>query len=174
VADADDEPTLFDFAGDGDDARGDPDPDPDAHGAARSSADEGEADPADDAPRVADLDREGRVALGVELIEQSAGGEVPLSELVDRLEAVTTDPAVTREILDTAETRGLIERDGARVRTRTDGTVVRFESRVVVREGDFDCRRCGAGVTAGHFVRLDTGELGPFGSSCVRKVTGRE
>jgi hypothetical protein len=70
--------------------------------------------------------------------------------------------------------RGVIERDGARVQTRRGGTFVRFESQVTVREGEFECRRCGAGLSTGHFVQFESGELGPFGSSCVRKVLGRE
>jgi hypothetical protein len=123
---------------------------------------------------VSELDREGRVELGVDLLRHLETAELPLSAVVDRVETVTTDPSLTREILDAAEKRGVLERDDARVRTRTGGTFVRFESQVVRREGEFDCRRCGAGLSTGHFVRFETGELGPFGSSCVRKVLGRE
>jgi hypothetical protein len=123
---------------------------------------------------VADLDRRGRVELGVDLLEHLEFEEASLAEVVDRVETVTTNPALTREILDAAERRGVIERDGARVRTRSGGTFVRFESQVVRRRGEFDCRRCGASLSTGHFLRFESGELGPFGSSCVRRVTGRE
>jgi hypothetical protein len=119
-------------------------------------------------------ERSERVELALDLLAHLESDELPLSEVVDRIETVTTDPTLTREILDAAEMRGIIDRDGARVRTRRGGTFVRFESQVHVREGDFDCRRCGASLSAGHFVRFDAGELGPFGSSCVRKVLGRE
>ena len=119
-------------------------------------------------------ERDDRIALALDLLAHLETDELPLSEVVDRIETVTTDPALTREILDTAELRGIIERDGARVQTRRGGTFVRFESQVVVREGDFDCQRCGTGLSTGHFVRFDAGELGPFGSSCVRKVLGRD
>lgn len=122
-------------------------------------------------------DRDGRgetVELACALIEHLEREELPLSDLVDRIETVTTDPALTREILDTAEMRGLIDRDGARIHTRTGGSFVRFDSQVVQRDGDFECRRCGASLSTGHFVRFDAGELGPFGSSCIRKVLGRE
>ncbi|WP_435062648.1 DUF5830 family protein [Halobaculum sp. EA56] len=117
--------------------------------------------------------REETVALGVELLDHLEDDELPLPELLDRLETVTTSPAVTREVLEEAERRGVIEREDAVVRVHGSG-FVRFDSQVVRREGDFSCRRCGAGITTGHFVRLDAGELGPFGSSCIRKVTGRE
>lgn len=120
------------------------------------------------------LSRSERVEVALDLLAHLEVEELALSALVDRIETVTTDPSLTREILDAAETRGIIDRDGARVRTRRGGTFVRFESQVVTRDGEFTCRRCGAGLSTGHFVRFDAGELGPFGSSCVRKVLGRE
>ena len=118
--------------------------------------------------------RETKRELALELIAHLEDEELTLAETIDRIEAVTTSPSLTREVLDEAELRGLIDREDARIRTRTGGTYVRFESQVVKREGEFDCRRCGASITTGHFVRFDAGELGPFGSSCVRKVLGRE
>jgi hypothetical protein len=114
-----------------------------------------------------------RVELALDLLGALEHDDLPLSAVVDRIETVTTDPTLVRTILDEAERRGLIERDDGRVRMRRSG-FVRFERQVVTREGDFDCRRCGAALSTGHFVRLDTGELGPFGSSCVRKVLGRD
>ena len=118
--------------------------------------------------------REERRELALDLLAHIEDDELPLSDVVDRVETVTTDPSLVREILDAAELRGIIDREDGRVRTRRGGTFVRFESQVVTREGEFDCRRCGASISTGHFVRFDAGELGPFGSSCVRKVTGRE
>lgn len=118
--------------------------------------------------------REAKKELALELIAHLEDEELTLAEAIDRIEAVTTSPSLTREVLDEAELRGLIDRENARIRTRTGGTYVRFESQVVKREGAFDCRRCGASITTGHFVTFDAGELGPFGSSCVRKVLGRE
>lgn len=123
---------------------------------------------------VREMDAEERVELAVELLTNLEAEELPLSDAVDRIETVTTNPTLTRDILDTAELRGVIDREGGTIRTRRGGTYVEFESRVVRREGEFDCRRCGAGISTGHFVRFDAGELGPFGSSCVRKVLGRE
>ncbi len=115
-----------------------------------------------------------KVDLGVELLAHLEREELPLSEAVDRIETVTTNPAITREILDTAEKRGVIDRENARLRVLRGGTYVEYDSQVVAREGEFECKRCGAGITTGHFVRFEAGELGPFGSSCVRKVTGRD
>lgn len=114
-----------------------------------------------------------RVELGVELLAHVEHDELSVAAAVDRIETVTTDPHLTREILREAESRGVIERDDDTVRP-TDRTFVRFESQVVAREGEFECRRCGAEIGTGHFIELEAGELGPFGSSCIRNVTGRE
>jgi len=113
------------------------------------------------------------VALGVALLAHLEDPELSVAEAVDRVESVTTDPRLTREILDRAEERGIIEREEATIRP-VAGNYVDFQRQVVVREGEFSCRRCGADLSTGHFIRLDAGELGPFGSSCIRKVTGRD
>ncbi|WP_336025590.1 DUF5830 family protein [Halobellus salinisoli] len=123
---------------------------------------------------VAELDQRERVELGVDLLAHIETESLSLSDAVDRIESVTTNPSLTREILDTAEMRGIIEREEGRLRTRRGGTYVRFEQQVVERDGDFECRRCGASLSTGHFVRFEAGELGPFGPSCVRKILGRE
>jgi hypothetical protein len=118
--------------------------------------------------------REAKIELGIELLAAIEHEDLPLSAAIDRLETVTTSPSLTRAILDTAEKRGVIDREGSRLRVRRGGAFVRFESDVVVREGEYECRRCGAGLSTGHFIRFDAGELGPFGSECIKKVVGRE
>ncbi|WP_254831509.1 DUF5830 family protein [Haloglomus salinum] len=112
------------------------------------------------------------VELGVQLIERLEHAELSLAELVDRIETVTTHPATTRAIIEAAEKRGIIERDGDTVKP-TSGRFLTFESEVVERSGDYECKRCGKSLSVGHFIRLEAGELGPFGSSCIEKVTGR-
>jgi len=113
------------------------------------------------------------VELGVEFLAHLEDAELTLPEVIDRIETVTADPALTREILDTAELRGVIEREEGLIRP-TSGAFVSLESDTVTRKGEFTCRRCGASLSTGHFVRFDAAEHGPFGSSCIRKVTGRD
>jgi hypothetical protein len=113
------------------------------------------------------------VEVGVALLERLEDGELTVADAIDRVETVTRSPGVQRTILEEAERRGVIERDGEVVRP-TASAFVRFDSEVVSREGEFDCRRCGAALSTGYFVQLDPDEVGPFGSSCVRKVVGRE
>ncbi|MFB6137174.1 MAG: DUF5830 family protein [Halobacteriaceae archaeon] len=114
-----------------------------------------------------------RVRLGVELLARCEAAELSVKEAVDRVETVTTDPDLTRRILETAAAAGAVEREGDTVTPRR-GLHVSFAADVVVKEGEFDCRRCGTTLTEGHFLNLEQGELGPFGSSCIRRVTGRE
>lgn len=120
------------------------------------------------------LTRDDRIELALDLLAHLEHEELALSAVVDRIETVTTEPTLTRTILDEAEKRGILEREDGQLRTRRGGTFVRFESQVVKREGSFECRRCGTGLSTGYFVRFEAGELGPFGSSCIRKVLGRE
>lgn len=112
------------------------------------------------------------VELGVELLSK-VERDLSVAEAVDRIETVTTNPTTTRTILDEAEKRGVVEREDGILRPRGGG-FVSYESQVVTREGDFECQRCGTGISTGHFIELDAGEVGPFGSSCIRKVTGRD
>jgi hypothetical protein len=114
-----------------------------------------------------------RVEVGVALLEHLEHEELRLKRVLDCVETVTADPHLTREILDTAELRGVIERENGVVRPTADG-YVSLQRDVVRREGEFTCRRCGAGLSTGHFIQFDAGEHGPFGSSCIRKVTGRD
>lgn len=122
------------------------------------------SDPADDPDPV---------ELGLELLARFADDEVSVADAITRLESVTTHPRTQRRILDAAVDRGIIEREGSRVRP-TGGGHVDFEDEIITKEGEFSCRRCGTTITTGYFLNLETGELGAFGSSCIRKVTGRD
>lgn len=113
------------------------------------------------------------VELGVALLETCPETTMSVARAVDRIESITTDPRLTREILQTAEDRGIIDRDETTI-TVTGTTHVDFEAAIVQKEGEFTCRRCGTGLSTGYFLSLDAGELGPFGSTCIRKVTGRD
>ena len=114
------------------------------------------------------------VELALSLLAHLEHGELSVKAAMDRIELVTTVPETQRAILDLAVERGIVEREDGTIVPVATGTYVRFERDVVVKEGDFSCRRCGADLGSGHFVRLDDGELGPFGSTCIRKVLGRE
>lgn len=113
------------------------------------------------------------VDLGLELLASLEHEELSVAAVMDRIETVTTDPAIQREILDTAVARGIIDREDGVVAPKTHD-YVSFEADVITKDGEFTCQRCGTGITTGYFIQFDAGEHGPFGSSCIRKVTGRE
>lgn len=117
---------------------------------------------------------EDEVELALSLLAHLEHGELSVAEAMDRIELVTTAPEKQRRILDRAVERGVLEREAGRIRPVSTGDYVRFERDVITKAGDFSCRRCGADLSTGHFVRLDGSELGPFGSTCIRKVLGRE
>lgn len=113
------------------------------------------------------------VDLGLELLASLEHEELSVAAVMDRIETVTTDPAIQREILDTAVARGIVDREDGVVAPTTHD-YVSFETDVITRDGEFTCQRCGTGISTGYFIQFDAGEHGPFGSSCIRKVTGRE
>lgn len=131
---------------------------------------ESRAEPGSDPNTAASDDR---VELGLALLARLEHESLSLADVVDRIETVTTDPTVTRTILDEAELRGIIDREDGIVRPKSR-QYVRFERDVITKEGEFTCQRCGSSLSTGYFIDLEAGELGPFGSSCIRKVTGRE
>ena len=114
-----------------------------------------------------------RVERGLALLERLEHEQLALADAVDRVELVTNDPTVVRTILDEAELQGIIEREDGIIRPKSR-QYVSFDQDVITKEGDFQCKRCGSNLSTGHFINLDAGEIGPFGSSCIRKVTGRE
>lgn len=115
-----------------------------------------------------------KVRLGVALVRSLECDEIGLPDLIDRIEeAVGEAPAVTREVIERAEDEGVIQRaDGdGEPRFGVDGDGADFDDDVVSKEGEFDCTRCGRSITTGYFLRFDDGEVGPYGSTCIRKAT---
>ena len=113
------------------------------------------------------------VERGIGLLDLLEHTELSLAAVIDRVELVTTDPRLQREIIERAVDEGIIDRDGETV-TPQSGTFLRFQADVKQKEGSFGCRRCGTRLKNGYFIQLADGELGPFGSTCIRKITGRE
>lgn len=113
------------------------------------------------------------VELGVELLARMQADELSMDEVIDRIETITSDPHLTREILRTADRRDVIDREDATVKSRRSARID-YSADIVQKEGEFTCRRCGTGLSTGFFIQFDAGDFGPFGSSCIRKVTGRD
>ncbi|MFP4188921.1 MAG: DUF5830 family protein [Halobacteriales archaeon] len=125
-----------------------------------------------------DTDADEKVRLGLALVRSLEDDEVALPELLDRIEeAVGEAPALTREVVERAEAEGVLRREDGEGTPRfsVEGTTgVDFDDDVVSKEGEFDCARCGRSITTGYFIKFDDGEVGPYGSTCIRKTLGRE
>ena len=115
------------------------------------------------------------ILLGVELLKRLEEPELSLAEVMDRLETITAEPKHQRSIIEAAEQADVltVDRETATVQTHSH-TFVRYDSEVVAKAGSFTCRNCGRSLSTGYFINLEPDEIGPFGSTCVRKVTGRE
>ncbi len=115
------------------------------------------------------------VLLGVELLKRLEDPEISLADVMDRLETITAEPQLQRSIIEEAEQAGVltVDRDTATVQTHSH-EFVGFASDVITKEGSFTCRNCGRSLSTGYFIHLKPDEIGPFGSTCIRKVTGRE
>ena len=97
--------------------------------------------------------------------------EMTLSEAIGLIEIVTKDPHLTRQILEEGERRGVIKRDGTRVRL-LDNVSGDYRSKVKTKSGEFTCGRCGSRLSKGYFIVSNGREWGPFGPTCVKKIIG--
>lgn len=119
------------------------------------------------------MDEETVIERGIALLELLEHDELSLAAVLDRIELVTSDPRLQRAIIDRAKEEGIIKQEDDRV-TPQSPSFLRFQADVRSKEGEFTCRRCGSKLSTGYFMMLEESEFGPFGSSCIRKVTGRE
>ncbi|MFP4590619.1 MAG: DUF5830 family protein [Halobacteriales archaeon] len=110
---------------------------------------------------------------GLAVVRALAPAEPSVADLVDALEAALERPDAIREVLKRAEAEGLIERDERRVRHSGRPATRRRRGGIVAKAGEFSCRRCGRALSTGYFLRVERAEVGPYGSTCIRKVTGR-
>ena len=97
--------------------------------------------------------------------------EMTLSKAIGLIEIVTKDPHLTRQILEEGERRGVIKRDGTRVRL-LDNVSGDYRSKVKTKSGEFVCGRCGSRLSKGYFIVSNGREWGPFGPTCVKKIIG--
>lgn len=114
-----------------------------------------------------------KIEKALDLLRHLEDDELSLNDCFKRIETVTTSPHLQRQILQAAESEGVIEREEETVQP-VDDARVNFEEDIITKEGDFSCERCNTGLSTGYFIKTDAAEHGPFGSTCIRKVTGRE
>jgi|JXWS01.1.fsa_nt_gb hypothetical protein len=115
-----------------------------------------------------------RIDRGLDLLRHMQIDSLTLSEIVDRIEMISSDPAITRSILEQATTHGILSRENGSIRKGVHHPGATAEPTVEQRTGEYQCRRCGSSLKKGYFLVLDSGEMGPFGPTCVTYLTGRD
>lgn len=107
------------------------------------------------------------------VLEAIAPHEPSVADAVDALEAVVDEPAAIRTALEHAEEEGIIERKNRRLQAPRGAVNRDRRGAIVTKDGEFSCRRCGRSLSTGFFLRINGAEVGPYGSTCIEKVTGR-
>jgi hypothetical protein len=103
-------------------------------------------------------------ALG--LLGAAKDRELSVKEAVELIELVTK--ARVKEVLEEAEERGLIKREGRRITISDDIT---FEVPKIKKAAcDANCTRCGKAITSCYFISFMDDEIGPFGGGCIKKL----
>lgn len=92
---------------------------------------------------------------GVELLAYFLDDPKDKKEAIDLLELVTDRPELQREILEEAQRRRVPEVSPSASEREVEGA---------------SCLRCGREISTGYFVDTSGGEVGPFGSTCIRRV----
>jgi hypothetical protein len=104
---------------------------------------------------------------GIQFLVRS-NRDITLGEAIERIEIVTKNPRIVRQILDESERRSLIKREGKLIISLLSSLECE-EEKIITRKGEFICCRCGSSLVKGYFIEFNSKEWGPFGPTCVRK-----
>jgi hypothetical protein len=104
---------------------------------------------------------------GIQFLVQS-NRDITLKEAIERIEIVTKNPHIIRRILDEAEEKNLIKREGKLIISLLSSLECENQ-KIITRSGEFICCRCGSSLVKGYFIEFNSKEWGPFGPTCVRK-----
>jgi murein endopeptidase len=106
---------------------------------------------------------------GILLLLNSKKQVMTVREAVEIIEMVSKDSKYIKNVLKTAEERGLLTRSGVNL-TISEG-VSRFPNPRIKRfDCDSSCKRCGLRIKNCFYVQIDDREFGPYGSGCVNRI----
>jgi hypothetical protein len=103
------------------------------------------------------------------LLAASARRSISVRDAVAIIELVTKNPETIKEVLKTAEERGIISRDGKKI-TISEGSASFPKPRITRVDCESACRRCGVKIKNCHYIEFEDHRLGPYGSECVNKI----
>ncbi len=99
------------------------------------------------------------------IIEQK---RISYPELIDILELVTLDLEVKKEVIREAQEKGILRKEGKNI-ILYNFEEQKFKPNIIRRELEDRCRRCGRTITKCYYIEFLDSELGPYGSSCIKK-----
>ena len=105
----------------------------------------------------------------LQLLAASARMTISVRDAVEIIELVTRNPQTIKEVLKTAEERGIIRRTEKTI-TILDGAAGFEKPRKIRSDCESSCRRCGVHIKNCYFLVFEDHKLGPYGSECVSKI----
>jgi hypothetical protein len=92
-----------------------------------------------------------------------------MKEAVEIIELITRNPETIKDVLITAEERGIIKKEGKTVYISTESS--NFPKPRIKRvDCESACRRCNVKIKNCYYVVTDDKELGPYGSECINRI----
>ena len=113
-----------------------------------------------------------KIDAGLELIAALGAIELKPVEIGDLLyNLITRDFKIIDEILKIAQEEGLLKRTEKTYSITPGTSSLKFEKpKIVKRDERTNCRLCGKRISTGYYVILQSHTIGPYGSSCIRKI----
>lgn len=113
-----------------------------------------------------------KIESGLELIAALGAIELKPVEIGDLLyNLITKDYRIIDKILEVAQQEGLLKRTEKTYSITPGTSSLKFEKpKIVKRDERTNCRLCGKRISTGHYVVLQSHTIGPYGSSCIRKI----
>ena len=116
---------------------------------------------------------EKQIEAALMLLGMVGESEISVKEAVEIIQNITRVPERIREVLEIAEERGMIKREGGRLVILETGKEL-FRAgeypRIIKKKADEACTRCGRKITSCYYITLPEREVGPFGSTCIRRM----
>lgn len=113
-----------------------------------------------------------KIDAGLELIAALGSIELKTIEIRDLLYNLITKNYLTiDEILDIAQQEGLLKRTEKTYLMTPSRSNLKFEKPKIIKLDErTNCRLCGKRISTGYYVVLKSHTIGPYGSSCIRKI----
>lgn len=113
-----------------------------------------------------------KIEAGLELLSALGAIELKPVEIGDLLyNLITRDFKIIDEILKIAQQEGLLQRTEKTYLMTPGASHLKFEKpKIIKQDENTNCRLCGKRISTGYYVIFKSHTIGPYGSSCIRKI----